>query len=123
MRFHTTVEEMTFDETADLWHLSIVGEGGARQITARYVINAVRALERPVYPDIDGIDRFKGTLLHPARRDDNTDLTDQPVPRTGPRRRAPQVLPDLAPPMPRHEARPVGAPWYSKCSPQCCSQR
>src|SRR3546814_14651364 len=35
MRFHTTVEEMTFDETADLWHLSIVGEGGAGPITAR----------------------------------------------------------------------------------------
>src|SRR3546814_13058106 len=96
MRFHTTVEEMTFDETADLWHLSIVGEGGARQITARYVINAVGALERPVYPDIDGIDSFKGTILHTARWDDSIDLTRKRVACIGTGARPIPVLQEIA---------------------------
>src|SRR3546814_17561123 len=107
MRFHTTVEEMTFDETADLWHLSIVGEGGARQITARYVINAVGALERPVYPDIDGIDSFKGTILHTARWDDSIDLTDKRVACIGTAASALQVTPDIAPHRaPHHVSHP-----------------
>jgi cation diffusion facilitator CzcD-associated flavoprotein CzcO len=96
MRFHTTVEEMTFDETADVWHLSIVDADGARDISARYVINAVGALERPVYPDIDGIDRFKGTILHTARWDDSVDLAGKRVACIGTGASALQVIPEIA---------------------------
>src|SRR3546814_8009116 len=65
MRFGTSVTSMTFDEPTDLWHVAVEDADGAREITARYVINAVGALERPVMPAIDGLDRFPGAVLHP----------------------------------------------------------
>jgi len=97
MRFNTAVTSMTFDEASDLWHVAIEDADGSREITARYVINAVGALERPVMPDIDGIDRFRGEVLHTARWDDSVDLTGKRVACIGTGASALQLIPEIAP--------------------------
>jgi cation diffusion facilitator CzcD-associated flavoprotein CzcO len=96
MRFGTSVTSMTFDEATDLWRVAIEDADGAREITARYVINAVGALERPVMPDIDGIDRFRGEVLHTARWDDSVDLTGKRVACIGTGASALQLIPEIA---------------------------
>lgn len=95
-RFGTTVEEMAFDEVADLWRISVDGPDGAHQITARYVISAIGALERPVLPDIDGIDRFRGEIIHTARWDDSIDLNGKRVACIGTGASALQLVPEIA---------------------------
>lgn len=96
MRFGTTVEAMAFDETADVWRVSITDADGSREVTARYIINAVGALERPVMPDIEGIDRFEGDVLHTARWDDRIDLTGKRVACIGTGASALQLIPEIA---------------------------
>ena len=97
MRFGTTVTSMTFDEACDLWCIAIEDARGIREVTARYVINAVGALERPVMPSIDGIDRFRGHVLHTARWDDSVDLAGKRVACIGTGASALQLIPEIAP--------------------------
>lgn len=96
MRFETTVESMRFDEIADLWRIDIADADGRSELTARFVISGIGALERPVLPDIDGIDSFKGTILHTARWDHDVDLNGKNVACIGTGASALQLLPEIA---------------------------
>ena len=96
MRFRTTVEYLRFDEITDLWRIGISGEDGSSELTARFVISGIGALERPVLPDIDGIDSFKGTILHTARWDHEVHLTDKRVACIGTGASALQLIPEIA---------------------------
>lgn len=97
MRFGTTVTSMAFDEAGDLWRIAIEDASGPREVTARYVINAVGALERPVMPAIEGIDRFRGHVLHTARWDDTVELAGKRVACIGTGASALQLIPEIAP--------------------------
>jgi len=96
MRFRTTVEQMRFDEALEMWRLRTTTEEGEQEVTARHVISAIGALERPVLPDIDGIDDFEGTILHTARWDDSVDLTGKRVACVGTGASALQMVPEIA---------------------------
>lgn len=96
MRFNTAVNEMVFDEAADLWRISISDDEGDRELTGRYVISGIGALERPVLPDIEGIDSFKGKILHTARWDHDVDLTGKRVACIGTGASALQLIPEIA---------------------------
>lgn len=61
IQFNTRVDRADWDETAQLWQVTTAD--GAR-LTARHVIFATGALAVPRMPDIPGIDRFKGRLIH-----------------------------------------------------------
>ena len=96
MRFGTTVEELRFDEALDLWRLRTTTDGREREFTARYVISAIGALERPVLPEIEGIDKFRGSILHTARWDDSVDLAGKRVACIGTGASALQMIPEIA---------------------------
>ncbi len=97
MRFHTTVEEMRFDELEDLWRITTTtADGEERVVTARFVISGIGALERPVMPDIEGIDAFEGTILHTARWDHDVGLTGKRVACIGTGASALQLIPEIA---------------------------
>ncbi len=97
MRFSTTVEEMRFDELADLWRITVTGpDGDERVVTARFVISGIGALERPVMPDIEGIDAFEGTIVHTARWDHDVDLAGKRVACIGTGASALQLIPEIA---------------------------
>lgn len=97
MRFDTEVVEMVFDEGTDQWRVSVDGPDGRREITARFVINATGALERPRLPDIPGIDTFGGDVLHTARWDDSIRLDGRKVACIGTGASALQLIPEIAP--------------------------
>jgi cation diffusion facilitator CzcD-associated flavoprotein CzcO len=96
IRFGTAVSSMTFDESDDLWRLELEGDEGRQTMTARFVISAIGALERPVLPDIPGIDDFDGTIVHTARWDHGVDLRGKRVACIGTGASALQLIPEIA---------------------------
>jgi cation diffusion facilitator CzcD-associated flavoprotein CzcO len=61
MEFNCNVTAIHFDETNDLWRLTI---DNGRQLTCRFVIMAVGLLSIPTPPRFKGMDRFKGRSFH-----------------------------------------------------------
>ena len=65
IRFRTEVTRATWDEASGDWLLDLRGaDGGTTTMRADAVVSAVGQLNRPRYPDIPGLDRFKGTVAH-----------------------------------------------------------
>ena len=61
MRFDSRVEQMTWDDDACVWNLTIAG--GA-QYSARFVITSLGPLSAPTLPSFDGMDDFQGESFH-----------------------------------------------------------
>jgi len=94
MRFNTAIVEARFDEGSGTW--SLTTNDGDR-FTARAVIAGVGGLVDPSYPNIDGMDRFEGEMMHTARWNHDVDLTDKRVAVIGTGASAVQVVPSIAP--------------------------
>jgi cyclohexanone monooxygenase len=61
IEFSTRVERAVFDETANLWSVTI---SGGKIVTASYVILATGCLSNARMPDIKGLKDFKGEVYH-----------------------------------------------------------
>ena len=61
MRFGARVEQMTWDETARRWRLSLAD---GDEYTARFVVASLGPLSAPVVPDFEGRDTFEGESFH-----------------------------------------------------------
>lgn len=97
IRFHTEVTEMSFDDDSATWHVSAVGPDGSDvSFVADAVVSAVGQLNRPSYPDIEGLDSFAGPAFHSARWDDSVDLTGKRVAVIGTGASAAQLIPPVA---------------------------
>ena len=86
IRFNTEVKECSWDEDDKQWKVNVEVHGGkesefspAYTITADFVVSAVGQLNYPRYPDIAGIDSFRGKLMHSARWDWGYDLTGKRI--------------------------------------------
>lgn len=64
IRFETRVDELTFDESADEWHVSTVW---GDHFIARHVVAATGSLDVSNVPDWPGLDRFRGEAYHTSR--------------------------------------------------------
>lgn len=53
-----------WDEGANCWQVHLAGE---QTVTARFVVTALGLLARPKMPAIDGIESFKGEMVHTSR--------------------------------------------------------
>ncbi len=93
LRFHTRVLRAVFDEHHEVWRLSTT----TGELTARYVINATGGLTQPKAPDLPGLDRFAGKLMHTSRWDHGHELTGKRVAVIGTGASAVQVVPAIAP--------------------------
>jgi cation diffusion facilitator CzcD-associated flavoprotein CzcO len=93
IRFNTPVLEGRYDEAEGVWRGKV--EGGDTYV-ARIVVTGCGAFNKPVFPQIDGLDRFEGELLHTARWDKSVDLTGKRVGVIGTGASAIQVVPELA---------------------------
>jgi len=91
-RFGTFVEKAVFDEARDLWHVHT--SNGV--FTCRFLVGAVGPLDQPKSPDIEGIDRFLGKVIHTARWDHAHDLRDERVAVIGTGASGLQVIPKIA---------------------------
>lgn len=92
IRFNTAIEKAWFDEAAGIWHATTdVGE----ELTARVVVSAVGALSDPAYPRIEGLENFRGKIMHTAEWDDGYDLAGKRVAVIGSAASAIQVVPEI----------------------------
>jgi len=135
IRFETSLEEAVFDEARSIWRIEVkTQDGGREHLEATALITAVGQLNRPRYPDIDGIETFSGPSFHSARWRHDVDLTGKKVAVIGTGASAFQFVPEIAPrvahlevfqrtppwPLPGptyHDAVPEGKKWLLEHAP------
>jgi 4-hydroxyacetophenone monooxygenase len=98
IRFRTEVVTATWCESDAEWAVVIRdADGREESIHADAVISAVGQLNRPLYPDIKGLDSFTGVTFHSARWNHDVDLRDKRVAVIGTGASAVQFIPEIAP--------------------------
>lgn len=94
MRFGISVEKAHFNEEGNFWTLHPKGKA---PITARVLILATGFLSQPHTPDIEGINTFKGKVIHTADWDGNYPLENKRAAVIGTGATAVQLIPTIAP--------------------------
>jgi 4-hydroxyacetophenone monooxygenase len=111
-RFNTEVTAATFDERSGLWTVDTVDKHGVtEQYVANSVISAVGQLNRPILPDIPGIDTFAGKWCHSAAWDDSIDALGKNVVVVGSGASAFQLVPAIAGQVKHLTVFQRSAPW------------
>ena len=97
VRFQTEVVRADFDEDSQVWRVKVKGPDGREDsIVADAMISAVGQLNRPRYPEIDGMERFQGPAFHSATWDHSVDLKGKRVAVIGTGASAFQFVPEIA---------------------------
>ena len=94
IRFATEIAGARFDEGEGVWHLRTVS---GEEVAAEVLVSAVGQLNRPLIPDIPGLDCFQGARFHSARWRHDCDLTGKRVAVIGNAASAIQFIPQIAP--------------------------
>jgi cation diffusion facilitator CzcD-associated flavoprotein CzcO len=105
--FGADVTAARWDDAAARWHVTTT----AGEFRARVLVSAAGALADPTYPDIPGLDRFAGTVMHSARWDDSHDLTGERVAVIGTGASAIQIVPAIQPAVESVAVYQRTAPW------------
>lgn len=86
VRFSTAAEEACWNDETSTWKTKIKVLGGKEAerhseytITSSFLVTAVGQLNDPKYPEITGMDKFTGKMMHSARWDWSYDLKDKSV--------------------------------------------
>jgi len=93
IRFDTEIVGAEYDEAAGQWRLTT---SNGETVTARFVVSALGGLVNPAYPDIKGLQSFRGDLFHTARWNADSELTGKKVGVIGTGASAVQVVPAIA---------------------------
>ncbi|MBX7250099.1 MAG: NAD(P)/FAD-dependent oxidoreductase [Caulobacteraceae bacterium] len=94
LRFDAAVVEARWDEPACRWRLATAD---GRRFSAGVVVVGAGALSRPAWPDIDGLETFRGDTLHSAAWRDDVAFEGRKVGVVGTGASAIQIVPQLAP--------------------------
>ncbi len=94
LRLGTEVVSMRWLESCARWQV-VDGQGGV--IQARFVVAGTGALSIPAYPQIPGIERFRGRVFHSQRWDHDAPLTGARVAVIGTGASAVQFIPEIQP--------------------------
>ena len=93
LRLNTRLTDARFDEASGQWHFQT--EGGDT-LCSRFFICSTGPLNQPRWPDIPGLNTFKGERLHSARWEAGAKLAGQRVAVIGTGSTASQLIPPLA---------------------------
>lgn len=93
IRFNSKVIDASFDQQEGHW---VIKASDGSITHARVFVPATGALSHPKYPDIKGLNSFKGQSVHAARWDDELDLKGKKVAVIGTGASAIQVVPGVA---------------------------
>lgn len=94
MQFNCEMKAATWEEDSQRWRITCsTGE----IILARYLINSLGLLSKAKYPDIKGLETFKGKLIHTSNWDDSVSLEGKRIGVIGNGSTGVQVLTALAP--------------------------
>lgn len=112
IRFETLVESLTWDEGRAVWRAVLKGpEGRTETVEAKAVVSAVGQLNRPRYPEIEGLDTFEGPAFHSAEWRHDVELTGKRVAVIGTGASAYQFVPEIAPKVARLTVFQRTPPW------------
>jgi cation diffusion facilitator CzcD-associated flavoprotein CzcO len=81
IHFNTVVDSCVFDPKLGLWTTTVHrGKSGETQTyRSRFIVSAVGQLNLPKYPEIPGLNGFKGKVMHSARWDKSVDLSGKRI--------------------------------------------
>ena len=96
VRYGTEVRRATWDDDIRRWRVDVVGPDGSEALTVNAVISAVGQLNRPLVPDIAGLDDFAGPCFHSGAWDHDVDLSGKRVAVIGTGASAVQFVPEIA---------------------------
>ena len=112
IRFETMVETLTWDEARSVWRAALKGKDGKVEIVeANAVVTAVGQLNRPRFPEIEGIGSFAGPAFHSAEWRHDVDLTGKRVAVIGTGASAYQFVPEIAPDVAKLTVFQRTPPW------------
>ena len=92
-RFDTEIASAVFDESAGVWRLHT---SAGETIEAEVLVSGVGQLNRPAFPAIEGLERFRGPHFHSARWDHGIGLEGRRVGVIGNAASAIQFVPEVA---------------------------
>ena len=93
LQLNSTVQEFRWVENEGLWQAHLADGTIA---SARHVIFASGGLHLPAFPDLSGMDTFKGPTMHSAEWDHSVDFNGRNVAVIGSAASAIQLIPELA---------------------------
>jgi 4-hydroxyacetophenone monooxygenase len=97
IRFGTEVTDACWDDEQQRWTVEVRGPGGDVHVHhVDALVSATGQLNRPLMPDIPGIERFRGPWFHSARWDHSVDLDGRRVAVIGTGASAVQFIPIVA---------------------------
>jgi cation diffusion facilitator CzcD-associated flavoprotein CzcO len=94
LQYNTTVTQAFFNEKEGTW--TVIAQGG-NTFTTRAIISCYGGLSQPMYPDIKGINTFKGEMFHSAKWDKNFEWKNKNIAVIGTGASAIQIVPAIAP--------------------------
>ncbi|KAF2003175.1 flavin-binding monooxygenase-like protein [Amniculicola lignicola CBS 123094] len=104
IRFNTSVDAATWDDTKSIWKINVNVTGGKDAefspnytIECDFLVSAVGQLNQPRYPTIEGLQNFKGKVMHSARWDWSYNLEEKSVGIIGNGATAAQIIPEILP--------------------------
>jgi cation diffusion facilitator CzcD-associated flavoprotein CzcO len=109
VRFNKALRSAVFDEAQGVWRLEF---SDGERAEANVLVSAVGQLHRPVYPAIEGRERFQGRAFHSAHWDHAYDFAGKQVAVIGTGASAVQFVPVIA--------RQVGKLYVLQRSPGWC---
>jgi cation diffusion facilitator CzcD-associated flavoprotein CzcO len=93
LRLNTRVSSAAWDEQAAAWRLTT---DAGDEVHAEIVVSAMGMFNEPYWPEIPGLDAFRGALFHSARWDHGHDLSGERVAVIGSAASAVQLAPEIA---------------------------
>ncbi|KAF2400720.1 FAD/NAD(P)-binding domain-containing protein [Trichodelitschia bisporula] len=102
VRFNSEVKACRWDEGSKKWEVHVQVNGGkdaefspGYTIESDFLVSAVGQLNYPRYPEIAGLDNFKGKMMHSARWDWSYDLKGKRIGIIGNGATAAQIIPEV----------------------------
>ncbi len=112
IRFETMVETLTWDDAKGVWRAALKGKDGRTEIVeATVVVTAVGQLNRPRFPDIEGMGAFAGPAFHSAEWRHDVELKGKRVAVIGTGASAYQFVPEIAPDVAKLTVFQRTPPW------------
>jgi len=93
VRLEAEVLSRTWDEDSHLWRLELPSR---QELTTRFVISAIGAFVNPKPAGIEGLNEYRGDVLHSAAWDDSVELRGRRAAIIGTGASALQIIPILA---------------------------
>ena len=112
IRFETMVETLTWDDARSVWRAALKGKDGKVEIVeATAVVTAVGQLNRPRFPEIEGMGQFDGPAFHSAEWRHDVDIKGKRVAVIGTGASAYQFVPEIAPDVAKLTVFQRTPPW------------